>query len=217
MESDGPMRRFLPVILLLLGAIVLGLLSQNRALKKHLPPGLEDSLKSPSPQSASSSASPSPTPTADVTAQFQQWVDSESESIEETQADPQAKQVELAKIAEKLSPQEMHYLEKKSTDMTSTARQRIFSTYLLTLAPENTHQALEEILRAPPAYAGQQPVHSPEETLAMQERSLRRMALDALIKRVRNNPQALPELRDFVSQISDDTLRKYAERNLSGL
>jgi len=162
-------------------------------------------------------AIPTSTTEENPSVEFQKWLRDEGESIETSTANPREKELELLALARKLSPVEVGYLAKQSLLSTNSARQRIFATYFLTLAPEVTQSGLFEVLQAPSEYPGQHPVHSPEEALATQERSLRRMALDALLERAKSNPEARADLRKFISQITDETLRNYAERSLEAI
>lgn len=215
MESDGPMKRLVPILLLIFLAGALWILL-GKAPELSLPPG---ATRASSPNAASPAPEQPPPSIMDEkpSPEFQSWFLSESDSIENTTANPQEKELHLKALARRLSPVEIHYLMKQSLLRSNSARQRILAIYVLTLAPEVTHMALREVLRAPLEYPGQHPVHSPEEALAAQERSLRRLALDSLLERAKTSSEYREELRNFISQITDESLRSYAERSLEAL
>lgn len=150
---------------------------------------------------------------APVSTDFIQWVTQEAFNMEKSSVDPQVKEAELVKRAQSLSPAELRYLKEKSLNLSTPANERILSTYLLTLAPEKTSEVLQEIMQEPLRLQGSFPVHSPEEVLAMQEKSLRRMAVDALLGDAQKHPEKRNSLEDAISQIKDPVLKEYAEKS----
>lgn len=223
MESDGRMKR---LVLLFLAITILGFWFFSQKMGPNISLEMPGFLALTTPTTPTPKApldtppnetSPPPATEAQPAAEFQQWAANESAEVENTTTNSREKELELKTRARNLTPVEVHYLAMQSLLGTNPARQRIFTTYLLTLAPEVTQTGLQEILQAPLEYPGQHPVHSPEETLATQERSLRRMALDALLEKAKTSPETRDELRKFISQITDESLRNYAERSLEAI
>lgn len=147
---------------------------------------------------------------------FQDWFQKEAQEIEKSSGDPQVQEERLKKIAQELNPSEIQVLKEALLAENTSANSSILSMYLLTLAPKAS-EALEEVIKAPLKYDVDQPVHSPEETLSMQERSLRRMALDALFNRAEADSDQRERLRRVIAEIPDKSLREYAEKRLKSL
>lgn len=152
-----------------------------------------------------------------VSAAFIQWFENEARDMEKSSADPRGKEAQLKEAVQKMEPFEVQYLKEKSLNMNQSANNRILAVYLMTLAPEVTSGALSEIAQAPLAMQGEHPVHSPEETLAAQEKSLRRMAIDSLIEQARKDEVRREQVKNVISQITDRSLREYAERSFAKL
>ncbi|HEY1078701.1 MAG TPA: hypothetical protein VGE46_01320 [Bdellovibrio sp.] len=150
-------------------------------------------------------------------AAFQEWFQLESKELERSSADPKIQEQRLTAIAQKLNAAELSYLKNQTLAESSSANARILSVYTLSLAPEVTGSVLEDISTAPLKYVGEQQTHSPEEALSMQEKSLRRMALDSLFKRAETDLDQREKLKRIVSQIPDPALRDYAEKRLKSL
>lgn len=147
---------------------------------------------------------------------FQDWFHKEAQEIEKSSGDPHAQEDRLKKIAKELNPAEIQVLKETLLGDNTSANASILSMYLLTLAP-SASEALEDVIKAPLKYDGEHPVHSPEETLSMQERSLRRMALEALFSRAEADSAQKDRLRRFIADIPDRSLREYAEKRLKSL
>lgn len=150
-------------------------------------------------------------------AAFRQWFEFEAKELEKSSSDPKIQEQRLTGIAQKLNAAEVTYLKNQTLGESSSANARILSVYTLSLAPEVTNSALEEISTAPLRYDGEHQTHSPEETLSMQEKALRRMALDSLFMRAQTDLEQREKLKRIVSQIPDPALREYAEKRLKSL
>lgn len=150
-------------------------------------------------------------------AAFQEWFQLEARELEKSSVDPKAQDERLKAVARRLNGKELEYLKSQTLGESSAATSRILSVYTLSLAPEVTGTVLEEISTAPLKYVGEQQTHSPEETLSMQEKSLRRMALDGLLKRAETDLDQREKLKRIVSQLPDPALRDYAEKRLKSL
>ncbi|WP_374077678.1 hypothetical protein [Bdellovibrio bacteriovorus] len=162
----------------------------------------------------SPTAANDPSDAGRVSVAFTQWFENQARDMEKSSIDPKAKEIELKAAAQKLTPPEVQFLKERSVNMKDAANNRILAVYVMTLAPDVTGEALLEVAQAPLVMQGEHPVHSPEETLAAQEKSLRRMAIDALIEQARSNPDRRTALKTAIGQITDPSLREYAEKKL---
>lgn len=149
-----------------------------------------------------------------VSSAFTKWFEDEARALEKSSEDSNQKEADLLIAGEKMTPGEIQFLKAAAVDMHAPANNRIFATYMLTLVPNLTAGALLEVVRMPLVMQGDQQVHSPEETLAAQEKSLRRMAIDALIKRAHKDETFMDEVRSAIDQIGDPSLRSYVEKKL---
>lgn len=164
--------------------------------------------------SDSSNSTGESTPLPPPSAEFTQWYETESSNVENSVSSPKEKEQELRSKAQQLTPAEVQYLARLSLQKEAAANKKIFAVYLLSLAPQNTQSGLATIIQAPLEYAGLHEVHSTEETLSMQETTLRRMAFDALLEQTKGNHVLRDKLKEIVSQMKDASLRDYAERSL---
>lgn len=150
----------------------------------------------------------------DVNSEFKIWFNDEVKDMEKSSLDIRAKEKSLQEAASHFSVAQIQFLKKRTMDMKSPANDRILATYVLTLAPDEFGiQALQEIVQAPLVMAGEHPTHSPEETLAMQEKSIRRMALDALLAKAQANADYRDAFLKAINEINDTSLRDYAEKS----
>lgn len=186
-------------------------------------PGSADSATVKTDSAVNPQGEGSPTATNDpsdsgrVSVAFTQWFENQAREMEKSVTDPKAKEVELKTAAQKLTPSEVQFLKERSINMKDAANSRILAVYVMSLAPDVTEEALLEVAQAPLVMQGEHPVHSPEETLAAQEKSLRRMAIDALIEQARQNPDRRTALKTAIGQITDSSLREYAEKSYQKL
>ncbi|MDG0816257.1 hypothetical protein [Bdellovibrio svalbardensis] len=210
------------VIIVCLGLLIFVLRPQNSESLNATLPTLSSSpatsapphsLTPPSQGSEGTAASESST----VSAEFQQWFSKEAEDLEKSTAQPGNTELELRERVQNMRPEEIQYLTQQSLNMSGPAKQRILGTYLLTLAPNKTAEALLTVMEAPLQLAGDHTVHSTDETLSAQERSLRHMTIDALIEKVRQTPDFRGELTARIAQIKEPSLRAYAQKRLKEL
>ncbi|XGC79956.1 hypothetical protein ACES2L_11515 [Bdellovibrio bacteriovorus] len=152
-----------------------------------------------------------------ITLQFQQWFSSEAENVEKSSGNPKAKELELRERVYNMQADEIKFLGKQSVDMSGPAKQRILATYLLTLAPNKTSDTLFFVVEAPLQITGDAQVHSTDETLSAQEHSLRRMAIDALIEKARQDSHFKEQFNDRIPRIENVALRDYAKRRIREL
>lgn len=144
--------------------------------------------------------------------QFTSWVKSESKTLEDRTPNPEVKESDLRKVAQVLTAGEIQILQKNSGDMSASANERIFSTYLLTLGSSATDQALKQVAIMNLPMPSPQPVHSAEETLLAQQKAIRTMAIDEFFSRAKTNPALRNEFLQMANQIQDPGLRNYALR-----
>lgn len=212
----------LVVVVLGIGLFFLGT-SPNESLQKVkqlpivrniLPQGILGTADNANLLSDASNSTGESAPLPPPSAEFTQWYEAESSNVENSVSSPKEKAQELRNKAQQLTPAEVQYLARLSLQKEAAANKKIFAVYLLSLAPQNTQAGLVTIIQAPLEYAGQHEVHSTEETLSMQETTLRRMAFDALLEQTKGNPMLRDRLKEIVSQMKDASLRDYAERSL---
>lgn len=215
---------FVAVILVAVGFWFL-LQNENLNLPRAGTPGAESakfSLATALRDTVSGSENPersSPkeaTPPGAVSESFKNWLQQEAKNLEKSAVDPNVKEVELKVYAAQLGASEILFLRDRAMDFEQTsANDRILAVYLLTLAPQHhTKGALLELTQAPLKLQGEHSVHSLEETLAAQEKSLRRMAIDQLVAGARGDEQSRSELVKQFAQIQDVSLREYAQKAL---
>ena len=138
----------------------------------------------------------------------------ESQELDVSQSDAQTKAKELLSIAQNLKPEEIHFLALQSTNMQGPANSRILGVYILSLLPETSLEGLLQVVLTPLTYgSGDQP-HSPEEALAGQEKAVRRVALNSLIKLATQQNNMASLLREKFKQIPDEELKEYALKSL---
>lgn len=154
----------------------------------------------------------SETPQSDVSAEFRRWFESETRELEQQQNDTTTVENLLRIKAESLSLQEVLFLKKKVLE-SPVANEKIISVYMLSLAErQEALSSLAEISNQQAQYPSPQPVHSPEETLSMQEKTIKRMALDALFEKAQKSSEARQLFHENIDRISDPELRAYAQR-----
>ena len=150
---------------------------------------------------------------AEVSPQFRQWLTKEAMNLESSVQDPKVKEAALKERAQSFTAIEVLHLKNQALAQDNTANDRILSTYLLTLSSAQSTKALSEIVQQPLSYPPVTEVHSVQENMAMQERSLRRMAIDSLIERAQSDQELREELPKNIAQIPDTNLREYAQKS----
>ncbi len=136
------------------------------------------------------------------------WLADEAKNLENKTVDPQEKEAELRDKASRFTTEDISFLARTSTNAKATANERIEATYLLTLSSSTS--ALIGIAKTPLSLPSPQPVHSIGETLLMQEKAIRIMAIDELFNRVKDNAALRPTLLQAINQIKDEAVKHYA-------
>lgn len=147
-----------------------------------------------------------------------QWLQEEAKTLDSFSQAPGTEQ-RLKDRARNLKENEIQFLAQVANDLVHPANHRILATYLITLSLEKTLLGLEAVLTAPlqiPA-ADAAKTHSPEETLSMQEKALKRMAIDAMIEKLKKDPSWRAQAEAIFRSIPDSSLRQYAESRLLDL
>lgn len=145
-----------------------------------------------------------------VSPEFLLWFRTEIVKTESQALDPEKLELELKEKAQGLKPFEIQYLKEKILSKTAEAREKILSIYVLSLAGQISESSLLEVASAPLQFAEAQAPHSPEEALAMQEKSLRRLAIESLLESARQDPLLKKTLFDEFEKIPDPQLRQFA-------
>lgn len=151
-----------------------------------------------------------------VDSEFKKMLLSESLLLESPQASPETSEVRLKNISEKLTSLEQRYLMKTILEQKSPASLKIFSAYLLGLSSPHNFEAMDYLL-SQNLTTPEGPTHSPEETLSMQEKALRRMLIESLLIGWQKNELSLSQVEKSFQQIPDETLRQYAFKRLEEL
>ncbi|MFZ3230512.1 MAG: hypothetical protein WA160_09940 [Pseudobdellovibrio sp.] len=144
------------------------------------------------------------------------WLTTEAANLEKSTSDQTAKDAELKQIAESLNPSEAQYLRNMAVNPKATANERILSTYVLSLGSKTT-EILAVIAQENLSLPSPQPVHSTAETLLMQEKAIRTMAIDEFFKRATLNSSLKNAFFQMANQIQDPGLKNYALRRFSEL
>lgn len=215
-------RYFLVFVVVFVGAVYLfSQRSQNLAMS----PGVNDSSSSPS--AGSSGVAPKfdkngePVSAGETTdsegktsasPEFVKWFGSEAKNLEKSSGDPKVTELTLREKVRAFTPAEVRFVKDQVLATNNSANDRILASYLLSLAPDVTTEALIEVAMAPLNTPKDFAVHSTTETLAAQEKSLRHMAIDALIDRARHDKGFRDELQKKIEQIPEASLREYAEK-----
>lgn len=148
---------------------------------------------------------------------FSAWLSEESKHLDHLVADIPEKTLQLKKMAAQLTQNQMQLLLRTSLNVSAAASERILSTFLLVEGGHHTVATLTKLATAPLSNPGPHETHSTEETLGMQDKSLRIMAIDGLVEQAKENPQARELLAKHIADIKDPYLRAYAERRLAEL
>ena len=143
-----------------------------------------------------------------VTSAFGSWFSEEAKNLEANTKNSAAKEAALKARAQQLTEVEINFLQKKAIDSKATANERISAAYLLTLS--NSVVSLAEISQSPLSMPSPQPVHSIGETLLMQEKAIRVMAIDELFNRAKTDAVVRNQLLAIINKMSDEGLKQYA-------
>lgn len=139
---------------------------------------------------------------------FKIWFADEYKNLEDRTGDQEEKEAVLRDRASRLSSEELSYLRTQATNSTATAKERIAATYLISLGP--SIESIIAIAKTPLSLPNPQPVHSIGESLLMQEKAIRVMAIDELFNRALSNSTLRREILQLINQIQDPGLKQYA-------
>ncbi len=160
--------------------------------------------KKPNPQNAVVTTQPAIEPEKP----FALWFAEEAKNLDARTGDSSQKEMVLKERAARFSPEQIKFLRQKATDKEATANERIAATYLLTLT--NATYSLVEIAKENTSLPSPQPVHSIGETLLMQEKAIRTMAIDELFIRAATDAALRKQLPKIISEIKDEGVKQYA-------
>lgn len=152
--------------------------------------------------------------TMTISPEFKDWYTSEVRDLEKSTTNPDDTKKKLLIKSKSLTQVEIQFLTQQSIDIASTANDKIFSVYLLGMDAQHNNEGLIKIIIAPFNFAGTQTTHSPEETLAMQEKTIRRMAIDAIMDDLKDHPEQKPFAQAKIQEIQDTGVRDYALKRL---
>ncbi|WP_373999177.1 hypothetical protein [Bdellovibrio bacteriovorus] len=152
-----------------------------------------------------------------VSPEFKAWVEASADKLNQS-VESQEQTEELLKTrSAALSFEESGYLARLALQSSAPANSRIFSVYLLGLEAVHNFSAISAVLEAPLSFQEKPATHSPEETLAMQEKSLRRMAIEELLKSYQKGDLPREKAAATFEKIPDAQLKKYALTRLAEL
>ncbi len=147
--------------------------------------------------------------------EFQTWIKTEAKSVDRPTIDSDKKKTELAKIIATLTPNKAKQLLQTARNVSSTAGERILSTYLLVEAGSLALGEIKELITSPVVDHGPAKAHSEAEMMRVQERSLRIMAIDGLASRAKQDPNSRDTLARSIPGIQDSYIRDYAQKRLA--
>ena len=158
-----------------------------------------------------------PSGASQIDPEFQKFIQTEAKQVDAPKIDSEKKRHEIAQILAKLTPNQARQLLQTATNPASSAGERIVSTYMLVEAGPLAQAQLRELIMTPVSDPGPHKVHSSGEVVAIQERSLRAMAIDGLLRDVEKDPSARETLAKAIPNIPDPYIKSYAEKRLAEL
>lgn len=145
-----------------------------------------------------------------ISSEFKKWFENEVNVLNTPVKNQDSKEADLKKSISNAQPQELIFLADQAMNMNLPANVRILSVYLLTLSPEIASEVLLKIIKSELTVADSPQPHSIEETLSMQEKTIRRMAIDSLILRAKTDLEYRSQLWLEIQKITDQSLKDYA-------
>ncbi|KHD89398.1 MAG: hypothetical protein OM95_03230 [Bdellovibrio sp. ArHS] len=149
-----------------------------------------------------------------VSDEFLRWLSAGAQDIEKSSVSPDQLEASLRLKSSQLNLEESLFLATTVLRQEGPARESIFAAYVLGLSVPHNYQALEKVLEAPLSHQEKPRIHSPEETLSMQEKSLRRMVIEDLVKSYQRGEVTQEQIAASFEKISDAQLKKYALKRL---
>lgn len=123
---------------------------------------------------------------------------------------------EIQAQADLMQPKDLDFIQKIALSDSATANEKIMAVFLLSKA-KGSEKNLADFVIAPLKHRPNPPIHSVEETAAMQEKSQRMMAIQELLERARTNSAARAELARAASEVQDSDLRAYIVKKMREL
>ena len=165
----------------------------------------------------SSSIEQSPHSIPKPSLEIEPWIHSEALKMDVKSYDSAFEESILREKAFKLTPEEVQVLKKTALDVSKTANERIFSTYLLSLSSSQALSAIQEIASSDLSKAGPQEPHSLDETQSMHEKAIKRMMIDELFKRAMQDSSLIPMLARTIDTIQVPEIKAYAQKRFQEL
>ncbi|MCB0420404.1 MAG: hypothetical protein KDD61_05380 [Bdellovibrionales bacterium] len=148
---------------------------------------------------------------------FRQWFSEESGRLEDMGPMSPEYLESLSNRAASLADAEQAELVKIARNLSEPAQKKILAVYMLSLGKSGTLQSLTDFIEAPLQAEPDADPHSPEDAKRVQEKSLKIMAIEALVEQAKTDPQARSLLERSMENIADPYLRNYAKRKLTEL
>lgn len=150
----------------------------------------------------------------EVSKEFKSWIETHTKMLESNNLDSEVIQKELNLKSSQLSLLEKNYLLKNLLLQNSHANFKIFSTFLLSLSPLHNSNTLIDFINSA-SIIDAPPIHSPEEVLSMQEKTLKNMAISSLIEFAKKNPEQKEKIIAIINNINNSELREKALKQLN--
>lgn len=165
----------------------------------------------------SSSIEQSPHSIPKSSQEIEQWVHFEALKMDVKSYDSAFEESILRERAFKLTLEEIQVLKEIALDAASSANERIFSTYLLSLSSSRALTAIQEIASSKLSKPGPQEPHSLDETQSMHEKAIKRMMIDELFKRAMQDTSLIPMLARTIEVIQVPEIKAYAQKRFQEL
>lgn len=141
--------------------------------------------------------------------EFLNWFNEQLSGFDKISTNKDFNEDAYRKKSASLEVSEQIYLVKTILTPQGPANSKILSAYILGLETEHNFEAISYVLSQELSIRSG-PVHSPEETLSMQEKAIRRMLIDSSIQDFKIGRISENELIESFNKIPDQGLRAYA-------
>jgi len=145
---------------------------------------------------------------------FAKWIHEEANQIEQLTPNSAAIRQRLVDVTRSLTPAQAWQLFATARSPGAPAKEKIFAAFVLAEAGDRANVQLQQLITAPVITTAPQEPHSEGEMKGIQERSLRLMALEALIGRAEHDPAAREVLEHSIPNIPDTYMKQLAQRRL---
>jgi hypothetical protein len=149
--------------------------------------------------------------------ELMRFLDSEAKTFNSTKLDAEAVERRVQAEADQLTAADLQFLATKAQGLNSRASDRILSAYLLISSKEKGWGPLRDLVLAPLQGKPDAPPHTVDEAQAMQEKTIRIMAIEGLFEQALKNRQAREEFLRILSELRDPTLVNYAQKRAKEL